>query len=83
MVDELLAEARAARRAKATYDRHMERVRDLLPAVRATDVKKYGPATLEEMIGKLYDRGTISRMTAEAVGTSKKAQNAPEPPEVS
>ena len=73
MVDELLAEVRAAKRAKAAYDRHMEKIRDLLPVVRATNVKKYGPATLEEMIGKLYERGTISRLTAEAVGTSKKS----------
>jgi site-specific recombinase XerD len=73
LVEELLAETRAAKRAKAAYDRHMERIRELLPEVRATDVKKYGPATLEEMIGKLYERGTISRLTAEAVGTSRKS----------
>ena len=73
MVDELLAEVRAAKRAKAAYDRHMGKIRDLLPVVRATNVKKYGPATLEEMIDKLYERGTISRLTAEAAGTSKKS----------
>lgn len=79
MVDELLKEARAAKRHKAAYDRHMERVRDLLPVVRAEDVKKYGPAVLEEMIFQLYERGTISRMTAEAAGTSKKGADAPKP----
>ena len=73
MVDELVAEAKAAKRAEAAYRRHMERVRLLLPQVRAENVKEYGPAKLEEMIGKVYDRGTISRLTAEAVGTSKKA----------
>ena len=73
MVDELVAEAKAARRAEAAYERHMARVRLLLPQVRAEDPKKYGPATLEEMIGKVYERGTISRLTAEAAGTSKKA----------
>ena len=52
MVDERLAQVRAAKRAKAAYDCHMEKIRDLLPVVRATNVKKYGPATLEEMIGK-------------------------------
>ena len=72
MVDELVAEAKAARRAEAAYERHMARVRLLLPQVRAEDPKKYGPATLEEMIGKVYERGTISRLTAEAAGTSKK-----------
>ena len=71
MVDELVAEAKAARRAEAAYERHMARVRLLLPQVRAEDPKKYGPATLEEMIGKVYERGTISRLTAEAAGTSK------------
>lgn len=72
MVDELVREARAARRAEAAYKRHAERVKELLPVVRAEDVDKYGPAVLEEMIGKLYDRGTISRLTAEHVGRSKK-----------
>jgi len=76
MVDELLAEARAAKRAQAAYERHMKQVRELLPIVRAENVKLYGPAKLEEMIGKLYDRGTISRLTAEAVGTSKKPRAA-------
>ena len=76
MVDELVREAKAAKRAEAAYKRHMERVRLLLPQVRAEDVKKYGPATLEEMIGKVYDRGTISRLTAEAAGTSKNARAA-------
>lgn len=72
MVDELVAAAKAAKRAEAAYKRHADRVKELLPVVRAENVKKYGPAELEQMIGKLYDRGTISRLTAEAVGTSKK-----------
>ncbi len=76
MVDELVAEARAAKRAEAAYQRHLKRVRELLPIVRAENVKEYGPAKLEEMIGKVYDRGTISRLTAEAVGTSKNARGA-------
>jgi site-specific recombinase XerC len=73
LVDELVAEAKAAKRSLAAYERHMERVRELLPQVRAEDPKKYGPAVLEEMTGKVYERGTISRLTAEAAGTSKKA----------
>ena len=74
MVDELVAEAKAARRAEAAYNRHMARIRELLPRVRAEDPKKYGPATLEELIGKVYERGTISRLTADAAGTSKNAR---------
>ena len=79
MVDELVAEAKAAKRSLAAYERHMARVRALLPEVRATDPKKYGPATLEEMIGKVYERGSISRFTAEAAGTSKKPPDAAKP----
>jgi hypothetical protein len=79
MVDELVAAAKAAKRAEVAYEKHMRRVRELLPVVRAEDVKTYGPAKLEEMIGKLYDRGTISRLTAEAVGVSKNAKKPPEP----
>lgn len=73
MVDELVKEAKAAKRAEAAYRRHADRVKELLPVVRAEDVDKYGPAALEELIGKLYDRGTISRLTAGPVGKSRKA----------
>jgi hypothetical protein len=72
MVDELAREARAALRAEAVAKKHRDRVKELLPIVRAEDVDKYGPAALEDLIGKLYDRGTISRLTAEHVGRSKK-----------
>lgn len=72
MVDELVREARAALRAEAVAKKHRDRVKELLPVVRAEDVDEYGPAKLEELIGKLYDRGTISRLTAEHVGRSKK-----------
>ena len=78
MVDELLKEARAAKRAEAAYKRHAANVKKLLPIVRAEDVDKYGPAVLEEMIGKLYDRGSISRWTAEAVGRSKPKKDSAE-----
>lgn len=72
MVDELVREAKAALRAEIIARKHRDRVKELLPVVRAEDVDKYGPAVLEELIGKLYDRGTISRLTAEHVGRSKK-----------
>jgi hypothetical protein len=32
------------------------------------------------MILNVYERGTISRLTAEAIGASKKGQDAPKPP---
>jgi hypothetical protein len=71
MVDELVREARAAKRALATAKKHTDRVKELLPIVRAEDVEKWGPADLEALIDKLYDRGTISRLTAQYVGRSK------------
>jgi hypothetical protein len=74
VVDELVAEARAARRAEAAYKKHLKRVRELLPVVRVRE--NLGPLELEAMIGKLYDRGTISRLTADAAGTSKTARAA-------
>ena len=79
MVDELIREAKAAKRAEAAYERHKARVRELLPTVRAEDPKKYGPAVLEAMILNVYERGTISRLTAEAIGASKKSPDAPKP----
>ena len=69
MVEELEAAAAAAGEAKKAYDTHMKRVRELLPRARVecglTVVQ------LEAAIGRVYDRGTISRLTAKAAGTSK------------
>lgn len=72
VVEELVAHARAAKRAKDTYEREIALVEELLPVVRARDPKKYGPRTLETMIFGVRERGTISRLTAEAAGTSHK-----------
>ena len=71
MVDDLRARARSARRHLDAYERDMVEIERMLPLVRVE--KKLGPRALEEMILGLYDRGTISRKTAEAAGTSKKA----------
>lgn len=70
MVDELVAEAKAANEAKAAYDAHMARVRELLPIVRKQR-KDLTVVQLETMIDRAYDRGTISRYTAEAAGTTR------------
>jgi hypothetical protein len=72
VVEELLARARRAKRAKDIYDEEIVEIRKLLPVVRAEDPKKYGPRKLEEMILGLQERGTISRLTADAVGKSRK-----------
>jgi hypothetical protein len=73
---ELVTHAKAAARAKVIYDREMEEVRRLLPEVRRSDPKHYKVVTLERLIERVYDRGTISRMTAGAVGKSRKAAQA-------
>ena len=72
MVEDLVAHAKAAKRYKDAYEREMEQVRALLPVVRVLDRKKYGPRVLEGMIAGMLERGTISRLTAEAAGTSRK-----------
>jgi hypothetical protein len=69
VVDELVAEAKAANEAKAAYDHHMKRVRELLPEARVRS--GLSVVELEARIGRAYDRGTISRLTAEAAGTAR------------
>ena len=61
-MDELLAEVKAARRADLARKRHTERVKELLVQVRREN-PKLKVADLEEMIGRFYDRATISRIT--------------------
>lgn len=70
MVEELVTEARAANEAKAEYDRHIGRVRELLIAVRKQR-PELSVVEIESLIERAYDRGTISRLTAEAVGTAR------------
>ena len=72
VVEELLAHARAAKRAREAYEREIAEVDKLLPVVRAMNPKLYGPRKLEAMILGERERGTISRLTAEAAGTSRK-----------
>jgi hypothetical protein len=62
VVDELLAEVKAARRAQTAEKRHTDRVKELLVAVRVAR-PDLGIADIEEMIGRFYDRATISRIT--------------------
>lgn len=70
MLDELVKEASAANEAKAAYEAHIKRVRELLPAARVQH-PELSVIDLEAKIGKAYDRGTISRITAEAAGTKR------------
>lgn len=60
VVEELQAAVRAARR----IDELLVRVRRERPDLSLVDI--------ETLIGRYYDRGTISRKTAAAIGTSRK-----------
>jgi hypothetical protein len=66
VVDELLAEVKAARRARTAEKRHTDRVKELLVEVRVQR-PDLGVADIEEMIGRFYDRATISRITVPAI----------------
>lgn len=77
MLDELVREANAANEAKAAYERHIKRVRELLPDARVQH-PDLSVIELEAKIGKAYDRGTISRLTAKAAGTAR-PEAAPKP----
>jgi hypothetical protein len=76
-MNELLAEVRAARRTEKTLERHTDRIKELLIEVRRQN-PKLKVHELEEMIGRYYDRATISRVTAEPLGLTreKKATDA-------
>lgn len=67
MVQELLAEVRAARRAQAAAERHTDNVKELLVKVRL-ERPDLGLADIEEMIDRFYDRATISRITVPQLG---------------
>lgn len=75
MVDELKAAVEAARASRAQADQDNKRVKELLIRTR-----KERPALkipeIEDLIGRYFDRTTISRVTAEAIGTSKKQRTA-------
>jgi hypothetical protein len=70
VVEEAAALGKSARRHLAQYEADMARLRELLPLLRTE--AKLGPKEIEELIGGVYERGTISRRTAEAAGTSRK-----------
>ena len=74
-MEELLAEVRAARRADTAQRAHRKRIKQLLIQVRLED-PDLTVADLEAKIGRFYDRATISRVTADAIGTSRRARDA-------
>lgn len=79
VVDQLLAEVRAARRADAARERHTRRIKELLVQVRR-ERPDLGLADIEELIGRYYDRATISRETVPHLGadrTRKRSRKTP------
>jgi hypothetical protein len=68
VVDELLEAVKAAREKREEADRAHEHVKALILRVRQEQGDKYGPADIEGMTDRYFDRGTISRMTAPALG---------------
>ena len=67
MVNDLVAEVKAARRADAAFKRHNDRVKELLVEVRRQR-PDLGLADIEQMIDRYFDRATISRITVPELG---------------
>ena len=70
MVKDLLAEIEAARADDERAKERTERIRDLLIRLRLEQPKLTLPK-IEDMIGRYYDRATISRKTSAAVKERK------------
>jgi hypothetical protein len=68
VVDELKEAVTAARASRKQADDDHERVKELILRVRQEQGSKFGPADIETLTDKYFDRGTISRMTAPALG---------------
>jgi len=67
-VEELLAEVKAARRADSARRRHTDRIKELLIQVRR-ERPDLSVVEIEDMIGRFYDRSTISRLTSSVLTT--------------
>lgn len=71
MVDQFEAEARAALRHKAAFERHLARMYEMLPDMRRANK---GPTAIEKLSLNLIPRDTASRRTASVIGTSRKTR---------
>ena len=69
VVDDLKAEVRAARKATNARKIHAARVKTLLIRLRLEKPELTLPE-IEDLIGRFYDRATISRITAAAIKES-------------
>ena len=68
VVDELTEAVDAARKLRAEADQAHERVKELILRVRRERGDDYGPADIELLTGRYFDRATISRMTVPEMG---------------
>ena len=75
MVDELTEAVKAAREARAEADRAHEHVKELILRVRRERGDDYGPADIELLTGRYFDRATISRMTVPEMGGKPPRKN--------
>lgn len=68
VIDELTQAVEAARKSRSQAERDHERVKELILRVRRERGDDYGPADIELLTGRYFDRATISRMTAPQMG---------------
>lgn len=71
VVDDLKDEVRLAREAGTAAKQHTDKVKELLVRLRREQPDMTLPE-IEDLIGRFYDRATISRLTAPVIGTSRK-----------
>jgi hypothetical protein len=75
VVEELLAAVKTAREDREKADRSHEHVKELILRVRKEAGQDYGPGDIEALTDRYFDRGTISRMTAAALGGKPPRKN--------
>jgi hypothetical protein len=68
VIDELVQAVRKAREARAAADSAHEHVKQLILRVRRERGDDYGPADIENLTDRYFDRATISRMTVPEMG---------------
>jgi len=67
VVDELREAVSAARKSREQANRDHEHVKELLVRARQERGEELGPAELEDLTDRYFDRATISRITVKAM----------------
>jgi hypothetical protein len=68
VIEELKQAVETARKSREQANRDHEHVKELILRVRQERGEVYGPGDIEAEIDRYFDRATISRMTAAAMG---------------